>query len=126
MDLLENLNKAIEKTLDYRNDENLNISQMIKQDKNNLSDLEIELAQKLNAIEEYVIDRFEGNIAVLENSKTREIKNVERNKLPEKATEGSILKMINEKYFLDQEKTDRRQNEMQERMNKLMNKRYKE
>lgn len=56
-------------------------------------------------IELYTIDRFEGDMAVIENRKTREIKNIEKEKIPEECKEGDIIKSINGKYFLDEEQT---------------------
>ena len=77
---LEIFNDIQEKMTDMKNE--------IKQ--NNTSE-EMELAKKLDAIEEYSVDRFEGEYAVLENRKTNEIKNVKKDMLPENIKEGSIL-----------------------------------
>ena len=73
--------------------------------KQGLSNVEIELANKLDAVEEFSIDRFEENIAVLENRETREIINIEKEKLPKDSKEGDIIKCINGKYFCDEIKT---------------------
>lgn len=93
----------------------------IKLENTNISQEEIELAQKLEAIEEFSIDRFEGEIAVLENRKTGSITNIERNKLPENIKEGDILKKINGKYSLDAEKTVEESNRIKNKMKDLWN-----
>ncbi len=82
---------------------------------------EIELAKKLDAIEEYSVDRFEGEYAVLENRKTNELKQVKRDMLPTNIKEGSILQCVNGKYMYNEELTKEETNRIQDRMNKLWN-----
>lgn len=82
---------------------------------------ELELAKKLDAIEEFSIDRFEENIAVLENRKNGDIINVETNKLPGDIKEGDILKCINGKYIFDELKTQSEKERIQNKMNDLWN-----
>ena len=88
--------------------------------KNNISE-EMELAKKLDAIEEYSVDRFEGEYAVLENRKTNEIKNVKKDMLPENIKEGSILQYVNGKYTYNEELTKDETNKIKDKMNKLWN-----
>lgn len=107
---LEIFNQIQEKVTDMKNE--------IKQ---NTTSEEIELAKKLDAIEEYSVDRFEGEYAVLENRKTNEIKNVKRDMLPENIKEGSILQYVNGKYTYNEELTKEETNRIQEKMNKLWN-----
>ncbi len=107
---LEIFNHIQEKMTDMKNE--------IKQ--NNTSE-EMELAKKLDAIEEYSVDRFEGEYAVLENRKTNEIKNVEKDMLPENIKEGSILQYVNGKYTYNEELTKEETNRIQDKMNKLWN-----
>ena len=107
---LEIFNHIQEKMTDIKNE--------IKQ--NNTSE-EIELAKKLDAIEEYSVDRFEGEYAVLENRKTNETKNVKKDMLPENKKEGSILQYVNGKYTYNEELTKEENNRIQDRMNKLWN-----
>ncbi len=78
------------------------------------------MTQRLDMVEEYTIDRFEGNKAVLENRKTGEMKNIEKNKLPKEAAEGNILNYVNGKYFLNQEKTHDIERDIQDRFNRLL------
>ena len=107
---LEIFNHIQEKMTDIKNE--------IKQ--NNTSE-EIELAKKLDAIEEYSVDRFEGEYAILENRKTNEVKNVKKDMLPENIKEGSILQYVNGKYTYNEELTKEENNRIQDRMNKLWN-----
>ena len=122
VNILENISEAISETISNNLEDKIS-SNMEKQeiiDRTNISNEEIEVAQKLHAIEEYVIDRFEGNKAVLENRETGEMKDIEKDKLPKEAEEGSILNCINEKYFLNQEKTREVEKNVQDRFNKLL------
>ena len=112
LNFFEKLGHAIEKTIQKQNEvKNIEVHGINKE--------EIELAQKLDAIEEYIIDRFEENIAVLEERKTGKTKNIEKNIIPENCKEGDILKCINGKYFLDIEKTRKVENEIKEKYNNL-------
>lgn len=86
---------------------------------NGINENEIELAQKLGAIEEFTIDRIEGNIAVLENRETKEIVNVDISKLPQNINEGEILNKINGKYILGKDKTEEVSNRIKNKMNDL-------
>lgn len=72
----------------------------------NISEDELSLAQKLDAIKEYTVERFEENIVVLEDRKTQKMLNIEKNKLPNKIKEGDIIKEINGKFLKDEEKTE--------------------
>ena len=107
---LEIFNHIQEKMTDMKNE--------IKQ--NNTSE-EMELAKKLDAIEEYSVDRFEGEYAVLENRKTNEIKHIKKDMLPENIKEGSILQYVNGKYTYNEERTQEEVNRIQDKMNKLWN-----
>ena len=107
---LEIFNQIQEKVTDMKND--------IKQ---NTTSEEMELAKKLDAIEEYSVDRFEGEYAVLENRKTNEIKNVKKDMLPGNIKEGSILQYINGKYTYNEKRTQEEVNRIQDKMNKLWN-----
>ncbi len=108
---LEILNDIQEKISDIKNE--------IKQ--NNHQSEEIELAKKLDVIEEYSVDRFEGDYAILENRKTNEIKNVKKEILPKNIKEGSILQYVNGKYIYNEELTKEERNNIQDKMNKLWN-----
>ena len=120
MNFLENLGEAIEKTieankqkLDNKNSPKINIKD------SNISTNEIELAKKLDAIEEFTVDRIEEGIVVLENRKTLKTENVEAKKLPKEIKEGDILNKINGKYFINEKQTKEVTKRIQEKMNKL-------
>ena len=108
---LEELGKSIEKTINKQTEK---INKV-----NGIETEEIELAHKLDAVEEYTIDRFEGDIAVLENRNTGGMKNIEKEKIPENTKEGDIIKCINGKYFLDENETRKVENKMEEKYKNL-------
>ena len=108
---LEILNNIQEKVTDIKNE--------IKQNNNHLE--EVELAKKLDAIEEYSVDRFEGEYAILEDRKTKEMKQVRRDMLPENIKEGSILQCVNDKYINNEELTNQERERIKDKMNKLWN-----
>lgn len=107
---LEIFNHIQEKMTDMKNEIN----------QNNTSE-EMELAKKLDAIEEYSVDRFEGEYAVLENRETNEIKHIKKDMLPENIKEGSILQYVNGKYVYNEDLTKEETNRIQDKMNKLWN-----
>lgn len=84
-----------------------------------ISTEEIELAQKLEAIEEFTVERFEEDMVVLENRETQEMINVEKRELPEGIETGDILKKINGKYFIDNEKTQEVSERIKNKMDNL-------
>lgn len=90
-----------------------------RENTNYTNDVEIELAKKLDAIEEFTVDRIEGEIVTLENRKNKEMITINKENLPENIKEGSILKKVNEKYILDEEKTKETEERIKEKMNKL-------
>lgn len=108
---LEILNNIQEKVTDIKNE--------IKQNNNHLE--EVELAKKLDAIKEYSVDRFEGEYAILEDRKTKEMKQVRRDMLPQNIEEGSILQCVNDKYINNEELTNQERERIKDKMNKLWN-----
>ena len=120
MNFLENLGETIEKTIEVNKQklENEN-SPEINIKNSNISTQEIELAKKLDAIEEFTVDRIEEGIAILENRKTLKTENVETEKLPKEIKEGDILNKINGKYFINEKQTKEVTERIQEKMNKL-------
>lgn len=87
----------------------------------NISEDELSLAQKLDAIKEYTVERFEENIVVLEDRKTQKMLNIEKNKLPNKIKEGDIIKEINGKFLKDEEKTEEVLERIKNKMDDLWN-----
>ncbi|MDM5193629.1 DUF3006 domain-containing protein [Bacillus hominis] len=64
-----------------------------------------------------IIDRFEGEIAVIEiNSITID---VPKSKLPSAAKEGDVLIIEDNKYTIDKNETEKRRHEIQNLMDKL-------
>ncbi len=79
-----------------------------------------ELTNKLEEMEnKFTVDRFEGNIAVLENRDTGEMFNVNKDELPQEVKEGTILKLNNDKYEIDLEEQIKVENRIKDKMNKL-------
>lgn len=116
MNFFENLKNEIEENLENKiKDNNINIKN------SEISEEEIELAKKLNAIEEFTIDRFEEDVAVLENRKTQEIINLKKEELPEGVKAGDILKKINGKFLVDKVETRKVENRIEQKMNHLWN-----
>lgn len=79
-----------------------------------------ELTNKLEEMEnKFTVDRFEGDIAVLENRDTGEMININKNDLPQDAKEGSILRLNNNKYEIDVEEQKEVEKRIKDKMNKL-------
>lgn len=72
-----------------------------------------EISERLKQMEEeLVIDRFEGDVAICEDRKTGEKKEIRKEQLEEGMREGSVIKKENGKYVQMKE----RQKEIQERI----------
>ena len=67
----------------------------------------------------FAIDRIEDNIVVLENIKTKEKKEVNREILPNSIHEGSIVKFDNDCYILEENEEEKRRQEILEKFKKL-------
>lgn len=107
-DFLESISETIEK-------------EKITDDSGELTKEEIDLAQKLDAIDEFTIDRFEEDIAILEDRKTGKMVEVARDKLPNDVKEGNILNKINGKFILNDKATTKITESIEEKMNRLWN-----
>lgn len=116
LDFLENLEKTIKKTISKEKSQNI---ELVNIDNKNITQEEIELAQKLDVIEEYTIDRFEGEIVILENRKNGKMLDVKKSKIPDTALEGDILKCINGKYIIDKNETKEISDRIKDKMNDL-------
>lgn len=110
IDFFQEVNEKIKNTVD---------EVLEKANKNGIGKDEIELAEKLDAIEEFSIDRFEGNIAILENRINGEKREVEKDSLPNNIEEGCIIKCVNGKYFLDETITNDERKRITDKMNDL-------
>ena len=114
LNLFENLNDRINKTLEKAKKE-----KSIKP--SNIYEDELNLAEKLDAIEEYTIERFEENIVVLENRENQKMINVGRDKIPEWVKEGDIVRVINGKILKDEKKTEEVSERIKNKMDDLWN-----
>lgn len=114
-DFLDKMQEISQKVIEENQEKKLEISN------SDINQTEIELAKKLDAIQEFSVDRFEGDIAVLENRENGNRINLERNKLPNNLKEGDILKCINGKYSLDKDRTIDETNRIRDKMNNLWN-----
>ena len=114
-DFLEKIQDITKKTIEENKESALEIKN------SNINQTEIELAQKLTAIQEFSVDRLEEDIVVLENRENGNRINIEKSKLPDDIKEGDILKSINGKYILDKEKTIDETNRIKDKMNDLWN-----
>ena len=115
MNLFENFKKLI------NNENNLTESEKMTLNNDKISQDEIELAQKLDAIEIFTVDRIEEGIVVLENRTTQEITNISISELPNDIKTGDILKKVNGKYFVDEEETKNVERRIEDKMNDLWN-----
>lgn len=70
----------------------------------------------------YAIDRFENNLAILENLETKEIIEIDVKKLPSNICEGSILVEDNGIYVRDLSTEKARRDLILEKFNKLKKK----
>ncbi len=107
-EILENISKTMD------NEKIIDKSEKLTKD-------EIELAQKLDAIEEFTLDRIEGNIAVLEDRNTGKIIKIEKDKLPKETKDGDILDKINGKFILNVEKTNNIAQRISDKMKEIWN-----
>lgn len=115
--------------LDFFNEVGKNIKNALDDTKNNIkeankeniSEVELSLAQKLDAIMEYTLDRFEGNVAVCEERKTGKIVNINKEELPNDIKEGDIFVCINGKYALNKEKQEIVEERIKDKMDNLWN-----
>ncbi|WP_164174055.1 DUF3006 domain-containing protein [Ruminococcus flavefaciens] len=64
-----------------------------------------------------IIDRFEGEYAVLETDSG--MKNVPRDMLPEEAREGDVVELKNGAYTINKKAAEKRRRELREKLKKL-------
>lgn len=115
MNLFENFKKLI------NNENEINKQEKIIVNNYKISQDEINLAQKLNAIEIFTVDRIEDDIVVLENRTTEGTIDVNINELPNNIKTGDIIRKINGKYFIDEEETKSIEKRIHDKMNDLWN-----
>lgn len=114
MNLFENLEKLIENV----KERNIN---PVNDQYENISQDELQLANKLDAIEEFTVDRFEGDVVILENRKTQEMINLKKEELPEGLKTGDIIKKINGKFYIDIVETEKIEKRIENKIKDLWN-----
>lgn len=67
----------------------------------------------------YAVDRVEKNIVVLESISTKEIVQINKNKLGFNVSDGDILVYKNNKYYKDDNAKTERLKMIQEKLNKV-------
>ena len=67
----------------------------------------------------YAVDRIEGNIIVLENINTKEIKEINKKSISFKVNDGDILVLKNNKYYKDDKSKEERLKIIKEKLDKL-------
>lgn len=114
MNFLGDLGKEIQENIEKENDINMQNGKL----ESLLNSESDQGARPFSQIEACLltVDRFEGDMAVLEDRKNNKMINVKREELPSDIKEGDILKMINGKYFIDRDFTQ----EISERIKKKM------
>lgn len=107
--------------IDFLNNIQENIEKKFETLKEDISDNLINEASKKLGLdnEEFSLDRFEENRAILENRKTNEMIEVDRNRIPKDAKEGDILKFVDNESKIDRELTNQKREEIKEKMNKI-------
>ena len=73
---------------------------------------------------EWIVDRIEENIAILEQTITKEKREIDITTLPFSLHEGSILIFEKGNYILEEEKENKRRKEIEERFKKLRKQTY--
>jgi Protein of unknown function (DUF3006) len=66
----------------------------------------------------YIIDRFEGDLAVCEAEDGKMV-DIEKSKLPKNAEIGDVIILENGYFRIDKEETDKRRKEIEDLMNEL-------
>ena len=113
MNLFENFKKLI------KNENGIIKSEEVTVNSDAITKEEVELAQKLDAIESFTVERIEDNIVVLEDRTSQDTINININELPNEIKTGDIIKKINGKYFIDEEETKSVEKRIEDKMNDL-------
>jgi Protein of unknown function (DUF3006) len=66
----------------------------------------------------YIIDRFEGDLAVCEAEDGKMV-DIEKSKLPKNAEVGDVIILENGHFRVNKDETDRRRKEIEDLMNEL-------
>ncbi len=78
--------------------------------------------RKHEEIEEtYIVDRFEGNYAICENRRTKEMTNIKTEELPEYIAEGDVIVYQHNEYKVDYEKRKETEERIQNKLKNIFN-----
>lgn len=67
----------------------------------------------------FAIDRIEENIAICQNIETKEIIEIDVDKLPKEIKEGCVIYFDGKDYLLDEEEENKIRKRIEDKMNKL-------
>ena len=67
----------------------------------------------------YIVDRFEGSVAVCNNRLTGEMMDIEKKALPDEIKEGDVVVRKKNGFAIDEQLTEERRKNIKTRMNKL-------
>ena len=67
----------------------------------------------------FAVDRIEKEKIVLENIKTKEKRIVNKKDIPRNIQDGTIIKIENNQYTIDKEKTIKRKKDLEEKLNQI-------
>ena len=68
----------------------------------------------------YIVDRIEENIVICENQETKKIEEFEKINFSEEIKDGDVVILENNKFKIDRKETDKRKEEINDLMKKLM------
>ena len=69
----------------------------------------------------YSVDRVEENIIILQDLKTKEIKEINKKELKLKVNDGDILIYKDNKYYKDEKSKEDRLKDLKEKLNRVKN-----
>ena len=68
----------------------------------------------------YIVDRIEENIVICENQETKKIEEFEKINFSEEIKDGDVVILENNKFKIDRKETDKRKEEINDLMKKLI------
>lgn len=94
----------------------------INLDKINISNFLEELSERIKKMQDIlVVDRIEGEYAVCENRRTKEMQDIKLTDLPEEIKEGTVLKWNDGKYEIDTKEQKEIEDRIKQKMDSLWN-----
>ncbi len=68
----------------------------------------------------YIVDRIEENIVICENQETKKMEEFEKINFSEEIKDGDVVILENNKFKIDKKETEKRKEEINDLMKKLM------